>query len=76
MESLTLKSLSAAEKLALIEKAIPTDIVSSFKKWCEEHSDEDYQLDEVGEFLDGLYRSEKLELLEAMENIANILKLT
>jgi hypothetical protein len=43
-------------------------IIEKFRAWKLKHPDEDYQLDEIQEFVSSLDRGELLEVFEALES--------
>lgn len=65
--------ISAAQQteiVVLIEKQIPIDIIKKYIDWKKQNPNEDYQLDEIGEFYATLSRSDKLDIMECLLTIA------
>ena len=45
---------------------LPNGIIQRYKSWKAEHPDEDYQYDEIHEFITGLSRGELCEVFESL----------
>ena len=64
--------MTDAEKLDYIKGHLPLGIVIAFREWQSKHPDEDYQYDEIHEFIASLSRGALLELCESISNITKV----
>lgn len=65
-----LTSAQQTEIVLMIERYLPTDIIKKYIDWKKKHPDEDYQLDEIGEFYAELSRSDMVDILECLLTIS------
>jgi hypothetical protein len=67
--------MTDTEKLEHIKGQLPLDIVVAFQGWQRRNPDEDYQYDEIGEFIARLSRGELLDLFQSITNISKVVLL-
>ena len=61
--------MNDTEKLDYVKARLPRDILNRYESWKKDNPDDDYQYDEIREFVAGLSRGELLNLFEDLLNI-------
>lgn len=56
--------------LRQLKDKVPMDVVKKYKEWKSAHPDEDYQYDEIHDFISDLTRGDLVYVFEALSRIS------